>query len=424
MKSNDVLRLCMMQRIQHGLKRNALRWLRMAARAYTLLRRLRVRVGHLNDAHSRQRSADVLRSDGFTENKPHLIQRTYDLINAGMNNRFTLATGHVVSNSSKLVQLHNFVRGLSDPEEIATVLDAFRTGDTAFVQALYPNPMFMLSKCIRGFIAARPGYMLEVMDYSQIEARDLDWHAGNQRGLDEWASGVDKYKLMAGRIYGKDPSEVSDEERRIGKNSTLGCGFGMSAAAFLVYCHNLGIMDVTEDLAQLAVHTYREANHENVAWWAAVENTARAAIANPGKAYTLRECTFEMVRHWLTIMLPSGRAIWYPKARMEASNTRWGKKTEQIVFDGANHKEHTYGAKLVENIVQATCRDIMIHGVMHAMRAGRTAVGHTHDEGIFETPADRVNLAELRQLMCELPEWSAGLPIAAAGFAGKFYRKG
>lgn len=331
---------------------------------------------------------------------------------------------HTLRWSSKLVQLHNLVRGLDDPEEIASVLDSFRTGDVEFVRLMYDNPMYMLSQCIRGFISPGRGKELGVVDYAQIEARVLDWHAGNERGIAEWASGIDKYKLMAMRMFGiANIDDVTSEQRRVAKNATLGCGFGMSAKSFLIYCHNNGATDVDQDTADLAVNIYRDSNEPNVVWWSEVENYCKAAIDNPLSEYRLRHCTFGMVKHWLTIGLPSGRRIWYPRARLETVKSKWGGLQEQIVFDGANHKEHTYGAKTVENIVQANSRDILANGLATAIAGGYTVVGHTHDEGITESDEGKTDLPRLIELMCTLPDWAHGIPIKAEGFVTPFYRK-
>jgi DNA polymerase len=335
---------------------------------------------------------------------------------------YLYAGAHTLRWSSRILQLHNFIRGYDDPVRIATILDAYRTGDATFVRALFKNPIWELSKCIRGFIAAPEGQQMGVVDYSQIEARNLDWHAGNEEGLETWAdSKIDPYKVMASHIYGKHYDEIDDEERRIGKNTTLGCGYQMSAGAWLTYARKMG-SKADEDLAELAVGTYRETHKEVVDFWADVNNHALAAIAEPSRTIKLRRIAFEMVDHWLTIILPSGRRIWYPYAHITTGQTKFGRTVEQIVFEGANHREHTYGGKIVENIVQATCRDILANGLTGAMRAGHCVVGHTHDEIL--TIGKRINVDKLCDDVCRLPRWSAGMPLAAKGFTTPFYWKG
>jgi DNA polymerase len=339
---------------------------------------------------------------------------------------YLYAGAHTLRWSSRILQLHNFIRGYDDPARIQTILDAYRTGDATFVRALYKNPIWELSKCIRGFIAAPTGQELGVIDYSQIEARNLDWHADNEIGLEMWADGtVDPYIVMATHIYGCSYDEVkaqkSGEMRRIGKNTTLGCGFQMSAGAWLAYARKMG-SKADEDLAELAVGTYREINKAVVDYWYDVQNHAIAAIAEPSRTVKLRKIAFEMVDHWLTIILPSGRRIWYPYARITTGKTKFGKTVEQIVFMGANHQEHTYGGKVVENVVQATSRDIMAGGLVNSMRAGHCVVGHTHDEGIFL--GRKIDIPTLVKDMCVIPPWAKGMPLVAKGFTTPFYWKG
>ena len=249
---------------------------------------------------------------------------------------YLYAGAHTLRWSSRILQVHNFIRGYDDPARIATILDAYRTGDAAFVRALFARPIWELSKCIRGFIAAPEGQELGVVDYSQIEARNLDWHADNEPGLEMWRDGsIDPYVRMAQHIFGKSYEEIknqkSGEMRRIGKNTTLGAGFQMSAGAWLMYARKMG-SKADEDLAELAIGTYREINKAVVDYWSDVQNHAIAAIAEPSRTIKLKRIAFEMVDHWLCVILPSGRRIWYPYAKLTTGKTKYGKTVEQIVF--------------------------------------------------------------------------------------------
>jgi DNA polymerase len=342
----------------------------------------------------------------------------------GMHLHYGAHTGRA---AGKLIQPQNFKRGWDNELAMRVALDALRTGDAEFFQFLYDRPMETISNVIRGFIAAKRGHKLLVCDYSQIEARLVDWYADNKKGLEEWASGIDKYKLMATHIFQVELKDVTDEMRRIAKNAVLGCGFGMSEDAFLVYCHNNGATNVDSDLAELAVGTYRSVNEPVVDLWDATDQYAKAAIRNPGEKLYLRKLCFYMREHWLCIRLPSGNRLMYPHARLEIGRTKFGKIREGIVFEGAYGKHHTYGAKLVENYVQATARDQMYHGMRCAYEEGDfEPVLSVHDEGGFEEedgPDIQKRLDRLKELMCDTPEWLAGCPIAVKGFVTDFYRK-
>lgn len=329
---------------------------------------------------------------------------------------------HSGRDSARLLQTQNFIRGLSEPEEIEPIRHALRTGDWRWFYLLYgPNAMETVSLIMRSFIAATKGKILYIVDYSQIEARVLDWLANNVDGLGRWRSGIDPYKLMASLIFDIPIDAVTPEQRRIGKNAVLGCGYSMSPPAFLQYCHNNGAFDVDEELADLAVGTYREVNKPNVDYWRDVENAAKAAVAD-GKTYRVRQASFAMHDHWLTILLPSGRRLWYPHARLNAQRTRYGKLRQSLEYRSPHGVRSTYGGKIVENIDQAISRDMLMMGCYAGMRLSYTPVMKVHDEVVFEDEPGR-DIKALAAAMCELPPWLQGCPIEAKGFVSEYYRK-
>ena len=88
---------------------------------------------------------------------------------------------------------------------------------------------------------------------------------------------------------------------------------------------------------------------------------------------------------------------------------------------------HTYGGKIVENIVQATARDLMANGMKNVEADCYPVVLTVHDELVSEIPAtpEKMDcaLAEFIHMMCRLPDWAQGCPVAAEGWIGKRYRK-
>ena len=80
----------------------------------------------------------------------------------------------------------------------------------------------------------------------------------------------------------------------------------------------------------------------------------------------------------------------------------------------------SYGPKFVENIVQATSRDIL----MHAMKTLRccSIVAHVHDEIIIEADPT-MSLDVLCQQMGRVPPWAEGLILRADGYVCDFYMK-
>ncbi len=86
---------------------------------------------------------------------------------------------------------------------------------------------------------------------------------------------------------------------------------------------------------------------------------------------------------------------------------------------------HSYSGKLAENVTQAAARDQIAWGMLAAEEAGYTPITSIHDEA----PTEVDNVPEfthegLSALLSSEFEWNKGLPLAAAGFEARRYRKG
>lgn len=207
---------------------------------------------------------------------------------------------------------------------------------------------------------------------------------------------------------------------------------------------------------------WREAHPKTVAFWAELEDAVLCAIRNPGKAYwaganvrpdgrkalkivrtkAKHDPTFDEERDdpnaagwWLKIELPSGRIMSYPGIALSVTteiDEDTGKKrtSTRIKYQGENQTtrqwgfQYTYGGKLTENIVQALCRDILAWSMPGVEAAGYQIVLSVHDELITEVPdTDDYTTEELCALMCDLPLWAKGFPLAAEGDIMYRYRK-
>lgn len=207
---------------------------------------------------------------------------------------------------------------------------------------------------------------------------------------------------------------------------------------------------------------WREAHPKTVAFWAELEDAVLCAIRNPGKAYwaganvrpdgkkalkivrtkAKHDPTFDEERDdpnaagwWLKIELPSGRIMSYPGIALSVTtevDEDTGKKrtSTRIKYQGENQTtrqwgfQYTYGGKLTENIVQALCRDILAWSMPGVEAAGYEVVLSVHDELITEVPdTDDYTTEELCALMCDLPVWAKGFPLAAEGDIMYRYRK-
>jgi DNA polymerase len=332
---------------------------------------------------------------------------------------------HTARYSGRLVQPHNFIRGNLKDWQRDQVFDLLRHGDADILSILYEKPIDMISQCMRGYIKAPEGKEFYVVDYTAIEARLLAWLAGEDAILDAYRKGLDVYKVMAAKLWKIAYEDVSDEQRRIGKNLVLGCGYSLGGAKFVDYCANLGLI-IEPEFAMSAVRTYRKEHQNIVASWKTVEALVVDAIKTPGKITRGLKCRFFMREHWLCVELPGGRELRYPYARA-VPIMRYDKPAMEISFateyKGQWLREKTYGGKLIENIVQAIARDVMMEGMYNAEKAEYPVIGTVHDEVITLRDEGTGDIKALELLVCDVPDWADGMPLAAKGFVCDRYKK-
>lgn len=321
------------------------------------------------------------------------------------------------------VQPHNFARG--NPKAQDMVLDLLQAGGADYLRMFYGNPLVVLSESMRGFIATPEDQRWVFADYAAIEARVLAWLANELAMLARYRQGVDLYIWMASMIYDTPESEITKEQRRVGKNTVLGCGYNMGGPGFVRYLAAAGI-EVSLEFATRAVMLYRNMVQAIVQYWRDVERCAIGALRNRGVTYPLRQVKFVADGTALRIFLPSGRPIVYQDAFLEETITKYGPKDVvgfYTMFKGRWVPEYTYGGKLVENICQGVSRDIMVEGMINGEKAGYPICMTVHDEIGAPMPHGKGSFEEFERIITQLPEWAHGLPLGAEGFEGRRYRK-
>jgi hypothetical protein len=103
------------------------------------------------------------------------------------------------------------------------------------------------------------------------------------------------------------------------------------------------------------------------------------------------------------------------------------RKIGRATFGKGGHgfAETTYGGKLVENIVQAICRDLLAEAMLRCERANQPIVLICHDEICTEVPAEKgeKSLRQLLEIMSTPPEWARGFPVEVEGYISTRYAK-
>jgi DNA polymerase len=167
---------------------------------------------------------------------------------------------------------------------------------------------------------------------------------------------------------------------------------------------------------------WREAHPATVKLWHRLEDGCRAAISNPGETFTAGKFKIRRDGAWLRILMPSGRYMCYPSPEVDEKGGLSYMGINQYTKQWQRIK--TYSGKLTENLCQSLSRDVLYDSMPYIEAAGYEICLHVHDELITETPdIEEFSAEHLSQLMADNPPWAEGLPLAAAGFESRRYKK-
>lgn len=320
--------------------------------------------------------------------------------------------------AGRIIQLQNLPQNLLPDLEQARAL--VKIGDIEAVEVLYENVPDTLSQLIRTAFIPNEGTKFIVADFSAIEARIIAWLAGEKWRQDVFAKGGDIYCASASQMF-KVPVEkhgINSHLRQKGKISELALGYGGSVGALKA----MGALDMglTEDELPSLVDAWRQSNPNIVRFWWDVDRAAMEAIRNKHTNET-HGIVFSCRSGMLFITLPSGRKLSYVKPRI--GENKFGGQC--ITYEGIGttkkwERLSSYGPKLVENIVQATARDILCYAMQTLQN--RSIVMHIHDEIVIEANK-RLPLNVVCEKMSRVPPWADGLLLGSDGYETSFYCK-
>lgn len=329
--------------------------------------------------------------------------------------------------AGRLVQVQNL------PQNHLASLDYARSlvkrGDLEEFTDNYSNPTHVLSELIRTAFIAAPGHTFHVCDFSAIEARVIAWLAGENWVLDVFKNGGDIYCSTASKMFGVPVEKHGQnaELRQKGKIAVLALGYGGGVSA--LEAMGGARLGLSEDEEKEIVQLWRKSNQNITQLWQTLEAAAIKAIETGESVRVNRG--IEVGRQWgmLTITLPSGRTLCYPRVSIGIErNDGWRGDHEIIEYEGTNQttkkwgKIRTYGGKLTENVVQAIARDILGVVILRAREAGLPVVFHIHDEIVVEAQPSQT-LEQVEALFSKPIEWCRDLPLKGAGYTTPYYLK-
>ena len=320
--------------------------------------------------------------------------------------------------AGRLIQLQNLPQNhLSD---LAVARELVRCGNYDGVKLLYEDVPDTLSQLIRTAFIPKTDTTFYVADFSAIEARVIAWYADEEWRKQVFADGKDIYCASASQMFGVPVEKhgINGHLRQKGKIAELALGYGGSVGALKAMgAIEMGLAE--EELLPL-VQAWRGTNPNIVKFWWAVDRAVMDAVKYKTSTAT-HGIRFTCKSGMLFITLPSGRRLAYVKPKI--GENKFG--GDCITYEGVGSTKKwerldSYGPKFVENIVQATARDVLCYAMktLHHCQI----VMHIHDEIVIEANS-QMSLEAICEQMGRTPLWAKGLLLRAEGYKCEFYMK-
>ncbi len=323
--------------------------------------------------------------------------------------------------AGRLIQVQNLPQ--THLPDLAEARELVRTQNFDALQMLYDSPSDVLKQLIRTAFVPKPGCCFIVADYSAIEARVIAWLAGETWRQKVFANNGDIYCASASAMFHVPVKKhgINAHLRQKGKIAELALGYGGSVGALT----NMGAlnMGLTEEELPSIVQKWRQASPHIVKFWWSIDLAVKQCVKTH-EAQQVGRVRVSYEKGILFIRLPSGRRLAYVKPRIGVN--RFG--SDSVTYEGIGEQRkwmrlESFGGKFVENIVQATARDLLVEAMQRLSHKGFRIVMHVHDEVVLEVPEGVSSVEEVCAIMAETPVWADGLILNADGFECKFYKK-
>lgn len=294
---------------------------------------------------------------------------------------------------------------------------------------------------IRELWVPDPGHVYCIVDLAQIEARVVAWYGNETVLLNDFAGGKDPYCTFGQYIFGHVlDKKTENQERQICKTAILGLGFGMGAAKFLsrleIDCPEAWATAVAKigsptplDAATVVVTAYRKA-YRGISSLARKSQQAFVAAVLTREPQTIGgrvNVGYNSDENVLVVRLPTGGVIRYRDVDIQPVPSKFSAKQVdyEISYATRTGRRTLQFSTPIENIVQATARDILSHQLISLETAGCDIRFHAHDEVIQQcTRAEADEILSLTKTVFASPDRTCpGLPLACSAFLSDRYTK-
>lgn len=284
---------------------------------------------------------------------------------------------------------------------------------------------------LRQSLIVRDDEIVVTCDLAQIEARLVAWICGCTKLVQEFANNQDPYSLLATEIFGqkinrklKDAAGnlIFPVQGFIGKTGILGLGYGCGKDNFdtmVVRSARKDGLDIsqiyTREIGDKAVSKYRSRYHEIPASWRILDAALGSAWLSGSAAFRFGP----VVISYGNVTLPSGLSLRYAEPRQRTGEDG----RPEYVYRYGKFWHKIYGAKLLENIVQALARVVVMNAALRIRDRGLVAVNpgdyrfvlQGHDELVFIVRRSELDNAKkiIHEEMTRRPSWAPDAPIDA-----------
>lgn len=273
---------------------------------------------------------------------------------------------------------------------------------------------------LRRALIAPPDHLVVVADASQIEARMVAWFCGAWQLVQQFANKEDVYSSFASTVFGYPVSKANVAERFLGKTSILGMGYGVGWMKFqttvkLQSKAQTGTVIELDDVeAKRIVDTYRGTYPEIPAMWRRL-NGLIPHMNDPACHIEVGPVT---IKH-RSVLLPNGLSLKYHDLQYD--------DVEGWSYSYGGKRKRLYGGALLENIIQALARIVVMDAALRMERRlrkhGIWLALQVHDELGYIVPAKAAGIVKaiLLEEMVRAPSWAPDLPLAAEASVGSSY---
>lgn len=308
---------------------------------------------------------------------------------------------------------------------------------------------------MRDMLIAAPGHVLIAADLAQIEPRVAAYLAGESEALQAMFRGVSPYIVYARQAMGLGENEEwpkSDPRYKIAKISVLGASYCAGHHRFADLMRAVGMEDVLDSALQDPESKNRYVSYINEIglpqWlkvWREADDVLKHRLVKSWEiVQTFRNGRPKLIDLWkrlgdlakrsaingedIILTLPSGRNLVYKNSRYRRKSMEEGGGSEvvgEIVRHGSAQTSRIHQGILIENLCQATARDVFRDCLLAVTQAGLKVVFHVHDELVVEVPENEAEAAKekILALMGKSPSWAPNLPVAAEAHIATQYSK-